>query len=431
MIKTVSDPVHPDEETAEDLLDPLTLTQIQDKNPEILETLLSTYVLDNRDEYRNGEAKVMPGSLFAAQAQSTSKPKPEVTRKHIIFAVDDYIAGGSESVETESVEDDSVDYSASAEIPASFDFTKVIPRSQKAKEIQKRRVKEKAEVFTPTWVCNLQNNLIDDDLIIGDNVSVAFNTLSEDQKVWEPSSGAVDLTDYAVKRDVTMNLAAITYIHENRLEITMGEAPYLVSPYDTVSGSYLPVRDDQGRYQRIGLLDRKLRIVNEYIDRLGKVDEMEGNKALWESLVYGAFCSTYGYEWQGDNLLLARLNALNTYRDYYYDRWEAEPTSEDLHQIAIIISMNFWQMDGLKAIVPLSESDSYEKNPEKSTGFYDGIVPVVSFKHGILSAQVAYEGKSLDALLNISPDLEWTPFEEVMGAWLKEKAKKKPAKKKK
>lgn len=36
------------------------------------------------------------------------------------------------------------------------------PRSQKAREDQLRRTKDQAEVFTPSWVCNAQNNLIDE-----------------------------------------------------------------------------------------------------------------------------------------------------------------------------------------------------------------------------------------------------------------------------
>ena len=36
------------------------------------------------------------------------------------------------------------------------------PRCEKPIEEQTRRCKDKAEVFTPSWVCNKQNNLIDE-----------------------------------------------------------------------------------------------------------------------------------------------------------------------------------------------------------------------------------------------------------------------------
>ena len=35
------------------------------------------------------------------------------------------------------------------------------PRAVKSKREQTQRAKDKAEVFTPAWICNAQNNLID------------------------------------------------------------------------------------------------------------------------------------------------------------------------------------------------------------------------------------------------------------------------------
>ena len=37
----------------------------------------------------------------------------------------------------------------------------IMSRAQKDKFLQKSRSKEMAEVFTPSWICNAQNNLID------------------------------------------------------------------------------------------------------------------------------------------------------------------------------------------------------------------------------------------------------------------------------
>lgn len=39
----------------------------------------------------------------------------------------------------------------------------VKPRILKSKTEQKKRSKDMAEVFTPAWVCNLQNNMIDNE----------------------------------------------------------------------------------------------------------------------------------------------------------------------------------------------------------------------------------------------------------------------------
>ena len=67
-----------------------------------------------------------------------------------------------------------------------------------------------------------------------------------------------------------------------RLEITCGEAPYIASRYDAATGEIIPLE------RRIGILDRKLRIVNE-----NATDEDE-----WFKWAFRAFQSVYGYEYQ-------------------------------------------------------------------------------------------------------------------------------------
>ena len=54
---------------------------------------------------------------------------------------------------------------------------------------------------------------------------------------------------------------------------------------------------------RIGILDRKLRVVNENLDSIGE----------WLKAVETAYKNTYGFEWQGDSLLLAREALLITF----------------------------------------------------------------------------------------------------------------------
>lgn len=78
---------------------------------------------------------------------------------------------------------------------------------------------------------------------------------------------------------------------------------------------------------------------------------------MWMCWAISAYASTYGYEWQGDNLLLARCNLFLTLIENFRYRFDAErleigcvPMSLDC--IADIISWNIWQMDGLKKTVP-------------------------------------------------------------------------------
>jgi hypothetical protein len=128
------------------------------------------------------------------------------------------------------------------------------------------------------------------------------------------------------------------YILEKRLEIACGEAPYITSRYDTTTGEFIPVE------KRIGILDRKLRVINENVDNSGK----------WLLAAQDAYKSTYGFEWQGDSLLLAREAMLMTFIENYALKFGKEPLPKSIKFIAYIISWNIWQMDGLKGIVPES-----------------------------------------------------------------------------
>lgn len=113
----------------------------------------------------------------------------------------------------------------------------------------------------------------------------------------------------------------------------------MATRYDMESGEVLSL------YERVGFVDRKLSKINKEID----------DKAEWQRLVEIAYKASYGFEWNGDSLLLARENLLYTYRDYYFDKWNEEPIYGLFEKIASIISYNIFQMDGLKYIIPLTE----------------------------------------------------------------------------
>lgn len=205
----------------------------------------------------------------------------------------------------------------------------IVPRAVKSSEQQQQRSREMAEVFTPSWICNKQNNLVDNAWFGREGV---FNTEvdnTDGTHSWKVNTERVTFPDGKTWRD---------YVNENRLEITCGEAPYLVSRYDTVTGEPIAVE------RRIGLLDRKLRVVGENTETSGE----------WLKAAQAAYMSTYGFEWQGDNLVLAREALLYTFRDYYLAKFGKEPQLKSLQYIAYIISWNIWQMDGLKGVIPNS-----------------------------------------------------------------------------
>ena len=213
--------------------------------------------------------------------------------------------------------------------------TIIMPRVQKDIILQRERSKEMAEVFTPSWVCNAQNNLIDNAWFGRENV---FNT---EEKTAEGNT-------WLVKRQkVTFleNKSWKDYVKDTRLEIACGEAPYITSRYDTTTGDFIPVS------QRIGLLDRKLRVINENVHRSGP----------WLKAAQDAYKSTYAFEWQGDNLLLAREAMLITFIENYMLKFSKEPLLRSIKFIAYIISWNVWQMDGLKGVIPNSCGEIQKK----------------------------------------------------------------------
>ena len=171
--------------------------------------------------------------------------------------------------------------------------TIIRPRVLKSKAEQSDRVKDMAEVFTPSWVVKMMVDYVD----------INVSTLS--------------------------------------LELTSGEAPFLVSRYDATTGEPLAISE------RVGLLDRKLRMVNE--------QQLSDDE--WLSQVRRSFHTTYGYEWQGDSLLLARENLLYTFIDHYEARFGSSPEATLLQEFAEIISWNLWQMDGLTYCTPREKQE--------------------------------------------------------------------------
>ena len=119
------------------------------------------------------------------------------------------------------------------------------PRVLKSKENQSDRAKDMAEVFTPSWVCNAQNNLVDEAWFGRKDV---FNIEDSEKHTWQPCTEKIPFPEGKTWKD---------YVRATRMEMTCGEAPYLASRYDTTTGEEIPLE------QRIGLLDRKLRVVSE------------------------------------------------------------------------------------------------------------------------------------------------------------------------
>ncbi len=216
--------------------------------------------------------------------------KDRTTKKNIVWATHSYNLLGKGFSPSDSISPSKV----------TGNYANLIqPRSEKSKYEQKDRTKIRAEVFTPTWLVAKQNGYVESEL------------------------GSLSLEEYVALR---------------WLEITCGEAPYMVTRYDTVTGKEIPLSE------RVGFVDRKLQRISR---------EVSDEVAFYE-LIKEAYRASYGYEYQGDSLLLARENLLATFEDYYLAKTGNKPTLGQKKEIATIISYNVFQMDGLKKSSPYS-----------------------------------------------------------------------------
>lgn len=240
----------------------------------------------------------------------------KTTKQNIIFATNAYTQNNVPIDEKTQI---------TLDILKGFDSAVIQPRVAKSLEEQAERTRSKAEVFTPSWICNKMNNHCDEEWFgrIG-----VFNI--ETEQGWDVNPEKIE---FAEPMDWQK------YVDSRRLEITCGEAPYIASRYDAATGEIIEIN------RRIGILDRKLRVVNENTDT---EDE-------WLKWVIRAYQSVYGYEYQGDNLLIARINLLVTFVDYMQDRWNRVPTDAELKKVTNIIVWNLWQMDGITGLVPFGK----------------------------------------------------------------------------
>ena len=217
-------------------------------------------------------------------------------------------------------------------------------RAEKARGEQSERTKTHAEVFTPFGVVKKMNDYMEAQWFGYESPFDADRVVFPEGKTWKQ------------------------FVDSRRMEITCGEAPYLVTRYDASNGTAIPL------HERVGILDRKLRVVDENTS-----DEE------WLAWVYRAFQATYGYEFQGDNVLLARLNLLLSFEEYMETRLHREPSRIEYEQLIDILTWNIWQMDGLTGTIPYGkikdecqqlalfdyESEGEQKNIQQPCRIFD------------------------------------------------------------
>ncbi|MHA8090428.1 hypothetical protein U8593_09015 [Aquirufa antheringensis] len=243
---------------------------------------IETYNIDIREDYLLKKDNLLDILL-----------QDKTTGKNILWATDSYEKKGNKYAPLASITSDLV---------TGKNGKLIQPRAVKSKKEQLLRTRDKAEVFTPISIVKQMNEACDTKRVTKNN--------------WQE------------------------YVSLLKLEITCGEAPYIVSRYDPVSdcNELVPIS------KRVGFLDYKLRVVSKY-------SEINEEWLKWTKI---AFQSSYGYEWQGDSLLIARENLLYTFIDYYQAKFKETPSVNLQKEIAEIIIWNIFQMDGLRYVIPMS-----------------------------------------------------------------------------
>ncbi len=231
------------------------------------------------------------------------------------------------------------------------------PRVAKHARKQEQRTRSSGEVFTPPWLVDKQVSAV----------------LEE----WK---------DIPLKEWVALRW----------LELACGEAPYIVTRYDSVTGDRIPVS------KRVGYLDRKLQRISQ---------EVTSEKEFFK-LAKVAYESTYGYELQGDSLLLARENLLLSFCEHYEQKFGVLPTIKMVKAIANIIVYNVFQMNGLTKRTPYSDNSVKDVQMNLFDTETEGI-PVP--KGDMLTVVKDWKQKELVTIESISKGDGQMKFDVVIG----------------
>ena len=147
-------------------------------------------------------------------------------KKNIIWATDSYEERGKEYLPKK--------YIVPKLVTGKYGLL-IQPRAAKSLAEQRHRTKDKAEVFTPLKTVDQINKAVENILLNKNN--------------WQK------------------------YVKELKLEITCGEAPFIVGRYNPTAhtGKIIPIN------KRVGFLDKKLKIVSKYCSK-------EKEWLLWATL---------------------------------------------------------------------------------------------------------------------------------------------------
>ena len=224
----------------------------------------------------------------------------------------------------------------------------IAQRTTKARDAQAVRTKKRAEIFTPAWLVNFQNDVVDHAWSAGHE--------PYDDAIPDASAGIVrPLRPTLPAFDDVSGKAWENYVDRRVLEVACGEAPYLTSRYDATTGELIALGG------RVGFFDRKLAAIPISL----------GDEAATLNWALRALRATFGFELQGDSLLLARLNLLASFDEATSALLGRSLVADELTEAAHVIARNVWQMDGLTlkspsgadVVLPVDSFDITVANP--------------------------------------------------------------------
>lgn len=222
----------------------------------------------------------------------------EVVRTHVRLMATGYVTDGEPLDETAEI---------TPEWLMRHGVEQLRRRCDKSKTEQRARTKRRAEVFTPTSV-------------------VAYMV---EQAESAKLGVTVEELDTVPWRD---------RIQLRSADMCCGEGAFMTTLYDPITGEDIP------EPERVGVLDRKLRLVVE-----------NAPMSMATRYLLTALRTSYACELVGDNVILARMNVLLAWREAYCRVMGTSPSVAEMTEACEVICGTVMQVDVLTGMIPASD----------------------------------------------------------------------------
>lgn len=188
---------------------------------------------------------------------------------------------------------------------------------------RKRMTRNKEIEYVPLWVCNYQNSIID-----SEHIDICeFGELQGKEWICRNPSLSFD--------------ESIEYIQYKRFEEQCGEGEYIAQTYNVFNGNHIPI-ETQGIYQRSGIIDRRIQVINT----------ISNTQKEWVHYVINSLKTIYAYDSKISSVILTRLNIIHDIIEWNDYLFHNNMSDEDINGICNILSWNINLMDSHDALSP-------------------------------------------------------------------------------